>query len=270
MAYTPGVARVVVGDRGRPAKVWNLTIKQNMVAVVTDGTAVLGLGDIGPRRRLPVMEGKAMLFKEFGGVDAFPICLATKDVDEIVAIVKAIAPGLRRHQPRGHLRAALLRDRGRGCATSSTFRCSTTTSTAPRSSSLAALHNALEVVGKRLEDLRVVVTGVGAAGVAVTKILLAAGVARHRRLRQPGRRLIATARASRLEGGDTRTLTNPRGLAGDADEALAGADVFIGLSQPGAVVGRGRSASMADGAIVFAMANPTPEVTPEEIAATSP
>ena len=115
MAYTPGVARVCTGDRRGPEKVWNLTIKQNTVAVVTDGTAVLGLGDIGPEAAMPVMEGKAMLFKEFGGVDAWPICLATKDVDEIVAAVDGDRARLRRDQPRGHLGAALLRDRASAC-----------------------------------------------------------------------------------------------------------------------------------------------------------
>ena len=111
MAYTPGVARICMAIHDDPAKAWALTIKRNTVAVVTDGTAVLGLGDIGPEAAMPVMEGKAMLFKEFGGVDAWPICLATKDVDEIVAIVQGHRARLRRHQPRGHLRAALLRDR---------------------------------------------------------------------------------------------------------------------------------------------------------------
>ena len=111
MAYTPGVARVCLAIAEDLSKVWNLTIKQNTVAVVSDGTAVLGLGDIGPEAAMPVMEGKAMLFKEFGGVDAWPICLATTDPDEIVAAVAAIAPGLRRDQPRGHLGAPLLRDR---------------------------------------------------------------------------------------------------------------------------------------------------------------
>ena len=135
MVYTPGVARVSRAIADDPEKVWNLTIKRNTVAVVTDGTAVLGLGDIGPEGALPVMEGKAVLFKEFAGVDAFPICLATKDTDEIVRDRRGDRARVRRHQPRGHLRAALLRDRARGCASGSTSPSSTTTSTAPRSSS---------------------------------------------------------------------------------------------------------------------------------------
>jgi malate dehydrogenase (oxaloacetate-decarboxylating) len=262
MAYTPGVARVSSAVAADPAKAWNLTIKQNMVAVVSDGTAVLGLGDIGPEGALPVMEGKAMLFKEFGGVDAFPICLATKDPDEIVATVKAIAPvfgGINledisaprcfeiEERLRDELDIPVFHDDQHGTAIVT----------------LAALHNAVEVVGKRLEDLQVVVSGVGAAGVAVTKILLAAGVSRivgcdrqgvvHRD--RPG---LTPQKASFAE------ITNPGGQSGTADEALAGADVFIGLSQPGAVSADGIRA-MADGAIVFAMANPTPEVMPEEI-----
>ena len=134
MAYTPGVARVCEAIRDDPDKAFQYTIKRNTVAVVSDGTAVLGLGDIGPEAAMPVMEGKAMLFKEFAGVDAFPICLDTKDPDEIVATVRPIAPDLRRHQPRGHLRAALLRDRGAPEGGRSTSPSSTTTSTAPRSS----------------------------------------------------------------------------------------------------------------------------------------
>ncbi len=164
MAYTPGVARVSSAIAEDPSKVWNLTVKQNMVAVVSDGTAVLGLGDIGPEGALPVMEGKAMLFKEFGGVDAFPICLATKDAGRDRRDREGDRTGLRRDQPRGHLRPALLRDRGAAEARSWTSRSSTTTSTEPRSSFSPRCTTRAEVVGKRLEDLKVVVTGVGAAG----------------------------------------------------------------------------------------------------------
>ncbi len=262
MAYTPGVARVSSAIAADHTKAWNLTIKQNMVAVVSDGTAVLGLGDIGPEGALPVMEGKAMLFKEFGGVDAFPICLATKDVDEIVATVKAISPvfgGInledisapRCFEIEDRLRAELdipvFHDDQHGTAVVT----------------LAALLNAAEVVGKRIEDLRVVVTGVGAAGVAVTKMLHAAGVqdvigcdregAVYR-----GRPGLTSVKAAFAE------ITNPRDVHGTADGALAGADVFIGLSQPGAVSAEGIR-TMNESAIVFAMANPTPEVLPEEI-----
>jgi malate dehydrogenase (oxaloacetate-decarboxylating) len=262
MAYTPGVARVSSAIAADPAKAWNLTIKQNMVAVVSDGTAVLGLGDIGPEGALPVMEGKAMLFKEFGGVDAFPICLATKDPDEIIATVKAISPvfgGINledisaprcfeiEERLRQELDIPVFHDDQHGTAIVT----------------LAALHNAVEVVGKRLEDLRVVVTGVGAAGVAVTKMLLAAGVSDvvgcdRQGVVHPGRPGLTVEKAAFAE------LTNPRRCQGAADEALDGADVFIGLSQPGAVTAAGIR-SMADGAIVFAMANPMPEVMPEDI-----
>ena len=262
MAYTPGVARVSSAIAKDPEAIWNLTVKRNMVAVISDGTAVLGLGDIGPGGALPVMEGKAILFKEFGGVDAFPLCLATKDVDEIVLITQAVAPvfgGINledisaprcfeiERRLRDTLDIPVFHDDQHGTA----IVC------------LAALVNALKLVGKQLEDVRIVVTGVGAAGVAVTKILLAAGTrdivgcdskgAIHRS--RDGLNAVKREYAE---------LTNPRSVSGTADEVLAGADVFIGVSRPGAVsaeaVGR-----MANRSIVFAMANPTPEVMPEEI-----
>jgi malate dehydrogenase (oxaloacetate-decarboxylating) len=262
MAYTPGVARVCAAIHEDPGSVWNLTVKQNMVAVVTDGSAVLGLGDIGPEASLPVMEGKAILFKEFAGVDAFPIALATNDVDEIVRTVEAIAPvfgGInledisapRCFEVERRLRESLdipvFHDDQHGTAIVV----------------LAAFLNALKVVGKRPEDVRVVLTGAGAAGVAVTKILLAAGVrnivgcdrlgAIHR-----GREGLNAEKAAFAE------YTNPDDVRGTADEALAGADVFLGLSGPGAVSVEGVR-SMASDAVVFAMANPTPEVQPELI-----
>jgi malate dehydrogenase (oxaloacetate-decarboxylating) len=245
-----------------PESVWNLTIKRNTVAVVTDGSAVLGLGDIGPEAAMPVMEGKALLFKEFGGVDAWPICLATKDVDAIVAAVEALAPGFgginlediaapRCFEIEERLRQSLdipvFHDDQHGTAVVT----------------LAAFLNALRVVGKNIEDVKVVLTGVGAAGVAVTHILQAAGV----------RNVIGCDRQGALHPGlddlnDVKRRyaeeTNPERFSGTADEALRGADVYIGLSQPGAV-SAAAVRTMADGAIVFAMANPTPEVRPEEI-----
>ncbi len=262
MAYTPGVARVCTAIAEDKNKVWNLTIKQNTVAVVSDGTAVLGLGDIGPEAAMPVMEGKAMLFKEFGGVDAWPICLATTDPDEIVAVVTAIAPGFgginledisapRCFEIESRLKESLdipvFHDDQHGTAIVV----------------IAAFLNALRVVGKRAEDVRVVMTGVGAAGVATTDMLLAAGV----------RDIIGCDRQGALykgrpDLGPTKVAyaerTNLAGFSGSADEALAGADVFIGVSGPRAVTPEA-IASMADGAIVFAMSNPTPEVMPEEI-----
>jgi malate dehydrogenase (oxaloacetate-decarboxylating) len=262
MAYTPGVARVCLAIADDPSKVWNLTIKQNSVAVVSDGTAVLGLGDIGPEAAMPVMEGKAMLFKEFGGVDAWPICLATTDSEEIIAAVTAIAPGFgginledisapRCFEIERRLQAVLdipvFHDDQHGTAIVTT----------------AALLNALRVVGKPPAEISVVLTGVGAAGVAVTDMLLSLGV----------RSIVGIDRSGALYAGRDglgpwkaafAERTNPGGFRGSADEALAGADVFIGLSGPGAVT-RAGVASMADNAIVFAMANPTPEIPPEEI-----
>jgi malate dehydrogenase (oxaloacetate-decarboxylating) len=262
MAYTPGVARVCLAIASDREKVRSLTIKQNTVAVVTDGTAVLGLGDIGPEAAMPVMEGKAMLFKEFAGIDAWPIALNTKDTDEIITIVKALAPGFgginlediaapRCFEIEGRLRQELdipvFHDDQHGTAVVV----------------LAGLINAAKLVGKPLEDLRVVLVGVGAAGVAVSKLLLRAGVTD----------VIGCDREGALYAGKKGLTgirkwyakhTNPRGFEGTAHEALAGADVFIGLSGPGAV-SADAIRTMADDAIVFAMANPEPEVPPEEI-----
>jgi malate dehydrogenase (oxaloacetate-decarboxylating) len=262
MAYTPGVARICQAIADDPAKVWTLTTKAHMVAVVTDGSAVLGLGDIGPEAALPVMEGKAMLFKEFGGVDAFPICLATQDVDEIVAAVCAIAPGFgginledisapRCFQIEARLREKLdipvFHDDQHGTAIVV----------------LAALVNALRVVGKQLAGVRIITTGCGAAGTAVTKILLGAGATEiigcdEEGAIYRGRPGLTAAKADYAEA------TNPANEQGTADELLAGADVFIGLSVPGAVSPAG-IARMAPGGIVFTLANPRSEVDPDEI-----
>jgi malate dehydrogenase (oxaloacetate-decarboxylating) len=262
MAYTPGVARVCEAIAADPDSVWNLTIKRNTVAVVTDGTAVLGLGDIGPLAAMPVMEGKALLFKEFAGVDAWPVCLATKDTDEIVAAVTAIAPGFGginledisaprcfeiEERLRDRLDIPVFHDDQHGTAVVV----------------LAAFISALKVVGKQIEDVRVVVTGVGAAGVAVTDTLQAAGVTHvvgcdSRGAIWRGRPDLAGVKPAYAE------RTNPDNFKGSADEALDGADVFIGLSQPGAITRAGVE-GMADDAIVFAMANPVPEIAPEEI-----
>ena len=262
MAYTPGVARVCRAIADDPEKVWNLTVKQNAVAVVTDGTAVLGLGDIGPEAALPVMEGKAILFKEFGGVDAWPICLATTDPDEIVRTTVAIAPvfgGINLEdisaprcfeieaRLREELTIPVFHDDQHGTAIVV----------------LAALLNALRVVGKKLEDVRVVLTGAGAAGAATARMLVAAGAGQvvccdRRGILCPGRTGLDPFKSALAEE------TNPDGAPGTAGEALRGADAFIGLSGPGAVsVDDVRS--MAADAIVFAMANPTPEVAPEQI-----
>jgi malate dehydrogenase (oxaloacetate-decarboxylating) len=262
MAYTPGVARVCMAIHHDPEKAYTLTVKQNSVAVVTDGTAVLGLGDIGPNGAQPVMEGKALIFKEFAGVDAWPLCLATKDVDEIVTIVKAISPGFgginledisapRCFEIEERLQKALdipvFHDDQHGTAVVV----------------LAALINALKVVKKRLPDVRIVITGAGASGIATAKLLMKEG-AKH---------IVGCDRAGAIYAGRTENMnsmkewfakhTNPRKIRGTAGEALVDADVFIGLSGPGVVSLKDIKAMNRD-AIVFAMANPVPEIQPEE------
>jgi malate dehydrogenase (oxaloacetate-decarboxylating) len=262
MAYTPGVARVCREIAADPEKVWNLTVKQHAVAVVTDGTAVLGLGDIGPAAALPVMEGKALLFKEFGGIDAWPICLDTTDVDGIVEAVAAIAPvfgGINledisaprcfevERRLRERLAIPVFHDDQHGTAIVV----------------LAALLNALRVVGKELEDARVVITGAGAAGASTARMLLSAGAHDVVCTDRPG---ILHPECDWLDEAKAELAreTNPRRLRGEVADALVGADVFIGLSGPGAVTVE-EIRSMAPDAIVFAMANPSPEIAPEEI-----
>jgi malate dehydrogenase (oxaloacetate-decarboxylating) len=259
MAYTLGVGRA---SKAIHDDAWALTIKANTVAVVSDGTAVLGLGDIGPAAALPVMEGKAMLFKEFAGVDAFPLCLDTTDLDEIAAFVRAVAPTFgginlediaapRCFEIERRLRAQLdipvFHDDQHGTAIVV----------------LAALLNALRIVGKRAEDITVVVVGAGAAGVACKDIMLAQGVGDVVVCNRRGA-LYAGAEHLDSERATLAERTNKRGLRGSPDQTLAGADVLLGLSGPGAVTAAGVR-QMAPGAIVFAMANPVPEVQPEEV-----
>lgn len=258
-AYTPGVARICQAIVENPEDAHRLTIKRNTVAVVTDGSAVLGLGNIGPMAALPVMEGKAALFKQFADVDAWPVCLDTQDTDEIVRIVTAIAPsygGINlediaaprcfeiERRLREQLDIPVFHDDQHGTAVVV----------------LAALTNALRVVGKKLSEVRVVVSGVGAAGHAVIQLLLAQGVGdlvacnRHGALR-PGR-----------DGVDSNIRwiadhTNLDGRQGTLAEVLVGADVFIGVSAPNLLTGE-NVAAMARDAIVFALANPDPEVDP--------
>jgi malate dehydrogenase (oxaloacetate-decarboxylating) len=262
MVYTPGVARVSRAIADDPEPVWSLTMKQNMVAVVTDGSAVLGLGDIGPAAALPVMEGKVMLFKEFGDVNAFPLCLATKDVDEIVATVKAIAPGFGginledisaprcfevERRLREELNIPVFHDDQHGTAIVV----------------FAALINALRVVGKDLGAVKIVTTGCGAAGTAVTKIMLNAG-ARTIVGCDEGGALYRDRPGLTPAKREYAELTNPNGERGSADDVLGGADVFIGLSVPGAITRAGVE-RMATDAIVFTLANPRGEIEPEEI-----
>jgi malate dehydrogenase (oxaloacetate-decarboxylating) len=268
MAYTPGVARVCAAIHDDPDKAFQYTIKRNTVAVVSDGTAVLGLGDIGPRAAMPVMEGKAMLFKEFAGVDAFPICLDTKDPDEIVAVVSAIAPTFgginledisapRCFEIEERLKATLdipvFHDDQHGTAVVV----------------LAALLNSLTLTERRLEDIRIVITGLGAAGIAVTRILMAAGA--RNIIGCDSRGALHTEREDYAQ--DTMPpikrrfaeATNPERRAGRPPDVIDGADLFIGLSGarvlPAEALGR-----MARDPIVFAMANPDPEIAPEEAA----
>jgi malate dehydrogenase (oxaloacetate-decarboxylating) len=260
MAYTPGVARVALAIAASPADVRRLTIKRNSVAVVTDGSAVLGLGNVGPYAALPVMEGKAALFKRFAGIDAWPVCLDTQDTDEIVRAVQAIAPGWgginledisapRCFEVERRLRDLLdipvFHDDQHGTAIVV----------------LAALTNALRVVGKQMGAVKVAMAGAGAAGTAVLRLLLLSGAkdvvvcddqgAVH--LGRPGL------------GESLRWIaenTNPAGYSGDLRGALRGADVFIGLSVPDIITG-GDVAAMNSQSIVFALANPVPEVDPE-------
>jgi malate dehydrogenase (oxaloacetate-decarboxylating) len=266
MVYTPGVARISMAIAADHSRARNLTIKRNCVAIVTDGSAVLGLGNIGPEAALPVMEGKSMLFKEFGKVDAFPICLATQDVDQIVATVANIAPtfgGINLEDISGPrcfeieerlselLDIPVFHDDQHGTAVVV----------------LAALFNALKVVSKHIEDVRVVCLGVGAAGTAVTRLLLAAGVGDIVGVDQAG---IIHEDVEGLTDSHRwyARHTNPRRIRGSLAEAVEGADVFIGTSLAG-LLDPDLVRRMADLPIVFALANPQPEVQPEAIEGTA-
>lgn len=260
MAYTPGVARVCMAIHNEPESVYKLTIKRNTVAVVSDGTAVLGLGDIGPEAAMPVMEGKAMLFKELANIDAFPLCLATKSVEEIIQTVKAIAPGFgginledisapRCFEIEDRLKEELdipvFHDDQHGTAV--VF--------------AAGFINALKLTGKKAKDLKVVMSGVGAAGMACTLMLKKLGV----------ENIVGCDRKGALyEGRDGldevkaryAAITNPAHETGSLKEVIKGADVFVGLSAP-KMLDENDIKNMNKDAIVFAMANPEPEIMPE-------
>jgi len=262
MAYTPGVARVCMAIAEDPSKVHELTIKRNTVAIVTDGTAVLGLGNIGPAAALPVMEGKALLFKEFAGIDGFPICLDVSTADEIVETVVRLAPvfgGINLEDIAAPacfeieerlielLDIPVFHDDQHGTSVVV----------------LAALTNALKLVDKKMADLTVAIAGVGAAGVAIGKILLHAGVPN----------VIGVDRQGAIFDGrpDLNPAklwfaenTNPEKRSGSLGSVVHGADVFVGVSGPGLLT-RDDVASMAPGPIVFALANPEPEIRPEEV-----
>jgi malate dehydrogenase (oxaloacetate-decarboxylating) len=259
MIYTPGVARICTAIAKNPEDARRLTIKRNSVAVITDGSAVLGLGNIGPKAALPVMEGKAALFKRFAEIDAWPLCLDTQDIDEIINVVKAVAPGFaginledisapRCFEIEARLREQLdipvFHDDQHGTAIVV----------------LAALYNALRVVGKELSKIRIVMSGAGAAGTAIIKLLLAAGatdvvVADIAGVVHRGRDGLAGELAWLADH------TNRLGLTGTLSDAIDGADVFIGVSAPGVLTGADVQ-RMADKAIVFALANPEPEIDP--------
>lgn len=264
MAYTPGVARVCMTIHEDRKKVYDLTIKRNTLAIVTDGTAVLGLGDIGPEAAMPVMEGKAMLFKEFGGVDAFPICLRTKDPNEIISVVKAISPGFGgiNLEDISAPRCFEIEDRLKKELDIPVFHDD---QHATAVVILAGLINALKIVDKRLEEIRVVVSGLGAAGIASIRLLLSSGV----------KQIVGCDRSGILYKGRKENMnpvkekiaeqTNQEKLRGSTSKALKGADIFIGLSQPGVIHSRDIK-NMAKDPVIFAMANPIPEIMPEEAA----
>ncbi|MEA5420080.1 NAD-dependent malic enzyme [Spirulina sp. CCNP1310] len=255
MAYTPGVGRICKAIAADPPQVFALTVKSNMVAIVSDGSAVLGLGNLGPEAALPVMEGKALLFKEFGGVDAFPICLATQDTEEIIQTVKHIAPvfgGInledisspRCFEIEKRLRAELdipvFHDDQHGTAIVT----------------LAALYNALKVVKKPMDEVKIVFNGAGAAGVAVARLI-----------RMAGAKTLLMCDSAGILSGDRTDLTPEKAefvveTQGTLATALEGADVFVGLSVPGVLTPEMVKAMNPD-PIIFAMANPIPEIQPE-------
>ena len=261
MAYTPGVARVCMDIYDEPEDAYRLTIKGNTIAVVSDGTAVLGLGDIGPKAAMPVMEGKAMLFKEFANIDAWPICLDTTDSEEIIRTVKAIAPGFGginledisaprcfeiESRLREELEIPVFHDDQHGTAVVTT----------------AALINALKVVRKNVDKIKVVVSGAGAAGIACTKMIMHLGVKNlivcdskgaihsNRKNLNPSKNWLADN-------------SNPEKESGSLKEVIAGADVFLGVSAPN-IIEQKDLKNMAKDPIVFAMSNPDPEISPEE------
>ena len=261
MAYTPGVARICMEINQDPEDAYKLTTKGNTVAVVTDGTAVLGLGNIGPKAAMPVMEGKAMLFKEFADIDAWPICLDTTNTEEIIRIVKAIAPGFGginlediaaprcfeiEQRLREELEIPVFHDDQHGTAVVTT----------------AALINALKVVGKNVEKIKVIVSGAGAAGIACTKMIMHLGV----------KNLIVCDSKGAIHSKRTNLNpsknwlaenSNPEKESGALKEVIAGADVFLGVSAPN-IIGQKDVKNMAKDPIVFAMSNPDPEISPEE------
>ena len=263
MVYTPGVGRVSMAIHHDPSALWTLTGKGNTVAIVTDGTAVLGLGDIGPGGAMPVMEGKAVLFKELANVDAWPVCLDTKDADEIISIVKAMSVGFGginledisaprcfyiEDRLKNELDIPVFHDDQHGTAVVA----------------MAGLINALKITGKHMDDINVVVNGVGAGGIACAKMLIAAGANNIIGVDTSG--IVYRGRDNRgnTAKDEFAEISNPDNIEGDLARAMQGADVFLGLSAPNTVT-PGMVADMNDNPIVFAMANPDPEIWPEEL-----
>lgn len=261
LVYTPGVAEPCKVIAENPDAAYDYTGRGNMVAVVSDGTAVLGLGDIGPLAALPVMEGKCVLFKKFGGVNAFPICLNTKDVNEIVQVVKALEPNFgginledisapRCFEIEARLKKEtnipIFHDDQHGTAIVV----------------LAALINALRVVNKKIDEIKLVLNGAGSAGIAITKLLLQAGLKNAIMVDRAGM-LCTGERWMNPAQEEMAELTNHAKLKGSLADALVGADVFIGVSAPGVLNGK-MVATMNSRSVIFAMANPTPEIFPEE------
>ncbi|NNJ28534.1 NAD(P)-dependent malic enzyme [Lacrimispora defluvii] len=260
-AYTPGVAEPCRKIRDDKSEVYRYTAKGNLVAVVTDGTAVLGLGDIGPEAAMPVMEGKSILFKEFGGVDAFPICLDTKDTEEIIKTVRYLAPGFGginledisaprcfeiERRLKEELDIPVFHDDQHGTAIVVS----------------AGIINALKVVGKKIDEVKAVINGAGSAGISICKLLLSIGM----------KDIILVDKKGALAEGEEwmndaqkmmAQVTNPENKHGELKDIMVGRDVFIGVSAPGIVTTQ-MVASMAKDPIVFAMANPTPEIMPDE------
>ena len=260
LAYTPGVAQPCLEIKEDPEKIWQLTGRHNLVAVVTDGTAVLGLGDIGPEAGMPVMEGKCVLFKSFGGVDAVPLCVRSKDVDEIVNTVALLAGsfgGINLEDisaPRCFEIERKLKER---CDIPIFHDDQHGTAVVV----LAALINALKLTGKRLEDVRVVTSGAGAAGIAIIKLLIANGL--HNVIMCDTRGAIYEGRPGlNTAKEDIAAVTNREKRSGSLADVLAGADVFIGVSAPGTVT-PDMVRSMAKDPILFPMANPVPEIMPD-------
>ena len=262
LAYTPGVAQPCLEIQAHPEKSYELTRRHNLCAVITDGSAVLGLGDIGPEAGMPVMEGKCVLFKTFGGVDAFPLCVRTHDVDEFVNAVALIAGSFgginlediaaprcfeieRKLKQRCDI--PIFHDDQHGTAVIT----------------LAGLTNALKIVGKKLDEVKIVVNGAGAAAIAITKLLLDAGAKDVTLCDRKGAIYAGRAEGMNWIKEEMAQVTNPAKQAGSLADVLAGADVFIGVSAPGMVTTE-MVKTMARDAVIFACANPTPEIFPDD------